>query len=301
MNHATTADSPAPAPPNTSKRPLPSLEQALAVRTGSVVDVRSRSPGVSDEWLPEIERICRGFGERPAGTPCPEAIFAVPFDAEQVAVVQVADETPPTVGSPEPALLFYFLILHREVYRHVPDPFDLVRRFPRPTRADVTLSWVGELPRPRQVAELRAILEHGEGPFLLGAVQLLVDGGYLAIVRPQPDAAIVHALWQLLPSASQAEIWPATFAFGNALGFHLLVVPQLDRQLPEFTAVHDEESVRDYPEGRYELSLQSAVEAGDQRWLDALLARRSSQQTLRLVGVLLVGVLVLALVSRALQ
>lgn len=284
-----------------SELKLPTLEQALAVRTGTVVDVRSRSPGISDDWLPEIERICLGFGERPSDTPCPEALFAVPFDIEHVAVVQVADQTPPGVGTPEPPLHFYFLILHRDVYRRVPNPFDLARRFPRREQADATLTWLGEPPQPRQVGELRAILEHGEGPFLLGAVQLLVDGGYLAIVRPQPDASIVRSLWQLLPTASQAEIWPATFAFSNALHFHLLVVPQLDRKLPEFTAVHDEESVRDYPEGRYELSLQSAVEAGDQRWLDALLARRSSQQTLRLVGVLLVGVLILALVSRALQ
>ena len=48
------------------------------------------------------------------------------------------------------------------------------------------------------------------------------------------------------------------------------------------TKVHDEERVRDYPPGRYEHGVQAATEAGDQKWLDELFARRTSDETLRL-------------------
>jgi hypothetical protein len=50
-----------------------------------------------------------------------------------------------------------------------------------------------------------------------------------------------------------------------------------------------EEQALDYPEGKYEFSLQYAVEHGDQRELDRLLGRRSSKQVLRLALFVLFG------------
>src|SRR6185437_15737749 len=38
----------------------------------------ARSPGFRDEWLAEAERVCTGFGERPAGVACPGCVFARP-------------------------------------------------------------------------------------------------------------------------------------------------------------------------------------------------------------------------------
>jgi hypothetical protein len=43
-----------------------------------------------------------------------------------------------------------------------------------------------------------------------------------------------------------------------------------------------EEALRDYPPGSYELNLQIAVESSDRSSLRRLLARRSSDETLRL-------------------
>jgi hypothetical protein len=57
-----------------------------------------------------------------------------------------------------------------------------------------------------------------------------------------------------------------------------------------------EEQAGDYPQGRYELNLQIAAEAGDQAQLDALFARRNSNETLRLALILLVVFLALAAV-----
>ena len=43
-----------------------------------------------------------------------------------------------------------------------------------------------------------------------------------------------------------------------------------------------DEQARDYPEGRYELALQTAAESGDQAELNRLFARRSSLDTIRI-------------------
>ena len=52
----------------------------------------ARSPGFLDDWLPEAERLCTGFGERPAGVSCPGCVFALPFLSRHIAVVAVADQ-----------------------------------------------------------------------------------------------------------------------------------------------------------------------------------------------------------------
>src|SRR6202011_2670290 len=88
---------------------------------------------------------------------------------------------------------------------------------------------------------------------------------------------------------------PATFAFSNILYFDALVVPR--RGSDDYSAYNNEEQAADYPPGRYELSLQTAAEAGDQQSLDELFSRRSSSDMLRLALVLVVllsGVVVLS-------
>jgi hypothetical protein len=62
-----------------------------------------------------------------------------------------------------------------------------------------------------------------------------------------------------------------------------------------------EDQARDYPESRYERELQIAVEAGDQRTVDTLFARRTSSETLRLAIWLVLGATVLAFAARLMQ
>jgi hypothetical protein len=298
------------------------LEQAIY---GSLGGYRflARSPGFLEEWLPEAERLCTGFGNRPAGVACPSAVFAQPFGKTHVAVVHVADQGADDTGRPG-ALAFHLLVLTRADYARLGgDPFAIAERFAPPwlARGDLpALTWpAGPLP-PRTVAQVQQVLQRAggavlfagagaggagdeaedEGPevrrggsqVLLGGCQVLVDGGRLVFERLAPDPELLRALWLLLPTSTRRTTWPATFAFGNALHFHVAVVPHAPPDdFPNYTT---EEQAADYPEGRYELALQTAAEAGDQRELDRLFNRRSRAQIARLVIVLLAVVLGLA-------
>jgi hypothetical protein len=130
-------------------------------------------------------------------------------------------------------------------------------------------------------------------------VQALVDGSRLVFERPQPDTDLLRSLWLLLPASNRGELWPASFAFGNALRFDALVVPRIERD--SYAGYLNGTEAENYPEGRYELNLQIAAEAGDQRELDVLLARRSRRQTLRLALVLLIVVTIMLIVMNLLS
>jgi hypothetical protein len=84
----------------------------------------------------------------------------------------------------------------------------------------------------------------------------------------------------LLPDSTRAEAWPASYAFGPDLDVHAVVIAKADPAA--FPGYLTEAQAADYPEGRYELNLQIAAEAGDQAAVNRLFARRSSRQTLRL-------------------
>ena len=94
-------------------------------------------------------------------------------------------------------------------------------------------------------------------------------------------------LWALLPTAARARLWPATFAFSNEHRFHVVVMPHADG--PEWRTYAKEAEAGDYPEGRYEFALQTAVEDGNQGEFDGLLARRSRGQTIWLAIGLVAG------------
>jgi hypothetical protein len=259
----------------------------------------ARSAGFLDAWLADAERLCTGFGERPAGVKCPLAVFARPLGKKHVAVVQVADQGSDDTGRPG-ALAFRLLVLPARFYSDLgADPFWIAEQLPPPWRARgelEVLEWTSG-PQPRRTTDdLRRVLDVApeRTQMLLGGVQVLIDGGRLVFVRNQPDGKLVSDLWALLPVSSRVGIWPASFAFGNAHHFHVAVVPQADG--PTFEAYVREEQDGDYPEGQYELALQRAVESSDQADLDALLSRRSRSQTMRLAAWLLVVFALIALI-----
>jgi hypothetical protein len=277
--------------------PISPIEQAIYGTEGSAgYRFLAQSPGFREEWLPEAERLCTGFGERPTGVACAECVFAQPFGPRHVAVVQVADQGADAAGRPG-ALGFRLLIVPKLIYQAVgADPFLIGDALPPPWRARgelPALEWTTAPPR-RTIEALRQVLDVPYSATLLGGAQALLDGGRLVFERREPEPRLVRGLWALLPSAARAELWPASFAFGNAHGFDAIVVP---RAAPgEFPGYLHEEQAGDYPEGRYELRLQTAVEAGDQDEVDALLSRRGRGQTLRL-GFLLLAVMVLGPVA----
>jgi hypothetical protein len=255
----------------------------------------ARSPGFRNDWLTEAERLCTGFGDRPAGIACPWAVFAKPFARRHVAIVQVADQGRDDAGRPG-ALAFHLLVLPRSLYRERGgDPFVSAEQFPPPwpARGELpSLVWNAEAPPPRTVALLQKTLNVPHSATLLGGAQILLDGGRLVFERSTPDAAMLRSLWALLPTRERSELWPASFAFSNEHQFDAVVVPRAAGA--EYEQYITEEKAGDYPEGRYECNLQSAIETGDQREIDALL-NYSRSRMLRLIVLLLVIVIVLSL------
>lgn len=257
----------------------------------------ARSPGFLDDWLPAAERLCTGFGERPAGVACPACVFAQPLGPRHVAVVQAADQG----GDAERpgALAFRLLAVPLALYGEIGgDPFYIADQFPPDWRARgelPALEWTAAAPPERTVEALQKVLDVAHSATLLGGVQALLDGTRLVFERPAPDADLMRSLWALLPTSSRREMWPATFAFSNGGQFHALVVPRATAA--EVVGYIDEQQAGDYPEGNYEWRLQSAVEHGDQQEMEALFARRSRRQMIRLaVGLLAVMVVIPPLV-----
>jgi hypothetical protein len=241
----------------------------------------------------------------------------------QVAVVRVADQAPGPSGWP--ALAFHVLAIDRRNYEaFLGDPFLVAERLPVDWAARGQLpstAWPAAPLPGRTVAQVQAVLkrvkafalqegedpeqpkertvENSESPALLGGAQVLVDGGKLVFVRKAPDLALVQGLWMLLPASLRGKIWPASFAFSNALGFDVVVTPRLgDASWEGYTT---EDQAAEYPAGSYELALQTAAEAGDQAELDQVFQRRSSGETMRLAWRILVFLGILVIVMRFLQ
>ena len=227
------------------------------------------------------KQIAVRFGAPPADTAVSAAIFALPLGAAHVAVVQVAG-----LAS---ALGFRFLILGKPLYDALGDPFAIADRFPPDwtARGELPiLTWPAEPLPPRTAALLQELMKAGDGPFLLGSTQALLDGTRICMKASGSTEAALRTIWQLLPSRTRCEIWPATRTFTDELGFHIWAMPDPPAKLP--AGCLTEEQAKDYREGRYELALQSAIESGDQDEVDRLFARRTSSEILRL-GLLMVG------------
>lgn len=244
----------------------------------------------------ECERIAVLFGSRPDGAACPRAHFAHPFGTDRVAVVQIADH-------PSGRLGFRFLLLSHELYRHLGDPFAIADRYPPDWTANGTLpelTWPMEVLPRRTVETIQRMLKDADAgkwmDLLLGGTQALIDGGRVLVQRSSPDEALLRSLWQLLPDRTRCELWPASFAFSNDLGFHAAVLPQLPPDPQSLR--HTEDGLRDYPQGRYELGLQIAAESGNQRELDRLFARRTSSDTIRLALTIIAAAFIIAALAK---
>jgi hypothetical protein len=195
------------------------------------------------------------------------------------------------------------LVMPHDAYESLTgDPFLIADAFPPAwdQRGVLpTLSWPNDPVGRRTVSQVQEVLKNGDSATLLGGVQALIDSGRLVFERRAPDTELLRRIWLLLPTSTRCTIWPASFAFANTLHFDLVVVPRAEiEQFPDYLR---EEQAGDYPEGRYELDLQIAAEAGDQAQLDALFYRRSSAQTVRLAIYILFITAVLAVVMNVLS
>lgn len=271
------------------------IGQALVLADARGVRAVAQSDGFD---APEAERLAVLFGARPTGVAVPLAHFARPVGRRHVAVVQVSDR-----GGP--GLAFRFLVLSRDLYCHLGDPFAVADRYPPDWSAAgplPELHWPMEVLPPRTVGQLQQLLkscdpETDEMALLLGGTQTLVDGGRVVVRRPGPDERLLRRLWQLLPDRSRAELWPASVAFSDELRFDAVAMP--DPPADPHRLRLTEDGLKEAPAGRYELALQSAVESGDPAELDRLLARRTADATLRLALLMIAGA-VLAVLAHTL-
>ena len=274
--------------------PFPDLaiRQLLVIRHGNDPKVVAKSENVDFELEEAAVRASVKFGPRPAGVTLPSAVFALEINRMRVAVVQVADRPD---GTPNPPLAFRFLVFSRDIYTHLGDPFAISDRLPANFDARGSLedlAWADEPPPPRRVEVLRDILKTGDSQFLLGASQALLDGARLAVVRPQADSTFIRDLWQLLPDRVRCDLWPASYAFGNELNFHAAALPA---PAPGFLT---DEQCKDYPEGRYELAMQVAIESGDQAEVTRLLNRQSSTAVLKLAAAMVLFAFLVAAILK---
>lgn len=262
------------------------ISRAIAQAVVGDGGLLARSHDFDEAWAADVDRIAAGYG-LPPGASAPESLFVVPFGKRRIAVVSVAGRR------------FRFLVLSRALWEAIPDPFAIVERFPPRWDGPLdTLEWPLEPLPKRTVGQLDHIFKHGDGPFLLGACQTLVDGGRIVLQRVEPALAIGRDVWNLLPQSTRRHTWVATYAYSVALEFNLVAMPTVPSA--GLTGYLTEDQARDYPESRYERELQTAVEAGEQASVDRLLARRTSSETLRLAVWLVLGAFGLAVAARLL-
>lgn len=268
------------------------IEQALVVRSGSgPAQLRAHSDKLTSRKLEACRQLCQVFTIPAETAPAAEILFTWAIDRETMAIVRTRRLS---VDQPD---VYHIMLVPRQLYiQQQGDPFRLSQLLPATWETPEYLpAWAAPLEQPprRTVTDVQALLKLEVGPMLLGAAQVLVDGARLALARPGPDDRFIRDLWMLLPLSTRLACQLATFAANTHLGFHVVVLPRLDAQtIDEPLFYVTEEQAGGYPEGRYELHLQIAVEAGDQGELDRLFARPSSAQVWKL-GVFLLLLLVL--------
>ncbi len=273
------------------------FQQALIQREsdGQLVIGRSSSE-FKHEWHEPALALCTAFSADPPNIELPESLFVQRLDKRHVVLVR----TQPARQRGAAPLRFHLLVVAKKEYAAVQgDPFELASLFAPDWSATSelpALEWPGKpLPR-RTVAIVQEVLKRPNGPELLGGCQALLDGSRLLFLRTSSDAEVIRSIWTLLPYSNRVELMPATFAWNANLRFDLVVAPA--ERADRFTSFIAEEQAGGYPEGRYELSLQTAAEAEDQESLDILWSRRSRREVWRL-GVLLV--VVMAILALAIQ
>jgi hypothetical protein len=256
------------------------IEQAVLRGTMAL----AKSPGFTDDILEVATAIGADSIIVPSGQVV-LSIFRLPGDIMAVARHQ-EDRS-------------HWLAMPGSLYRLIHDPFRLTREFPALFTATgelPTLNWIHGRPIPRTLADLQQVLREGDGPTLLGTAQVLVDGGRVGFVRPFPDQHLLEHVWMLLPDSVRGEVMFSTFAKNSNTGFNLAVMPMFSED--DFPGFLSENQAGDYPEGRYELALQMAVESEDEALIQELFARRSGSQAIRLAWTMLLSAIGLGLAMR---
>ena len=237
----------------------------------------ARSPGFLDDWLPEAERLCTGFGERPAGVACPRPSSPGRWARSTSPSSRSPTRAPTTPAGRGPRLPPAGAAAGR---------LRLPRRRPvRPRRAlPAALGGARRTAGPRLARRAAAAPHRGRHsrsvrapqahqPTLLGGVQALVDGGRVVFERSSPtptsSAACGRCCRQDAGHACGRRASPSATASASTRWW---CRRRRASSSPTTSARSRPATTR---RARYEHTLQVAAEAGDQAELDALFARRS--------------------------
>jgi hypothetical protein len=191
------------------------------------------------------------------------------------------------------------LLLTRKAYELIGHPFALADFAPvqwsaRDDYPDLDLQ-AFRVPHPR-TADILATLQEADTPLLYGLLQCLLDGGRALLIQDESIEPLLRQVWPMVPYSTRARLRVATWADSTALYYSVLAQPRAPEPWP--AGVLLAEQLRDYPEGRYELAMQVAIENNRQHDYEALLQRRSSVYTLKLALAILVAVMLLSVVMK---
>ncbi len=191
-------------------------------------------------------------------------------------------------GAGPGALGFRLLILPTDLYDRLGgDPFAIADQFP-------PIGWRGDLPALEWTA-VAAAGPHG-GRSAEGAeraAQRHAPGRRPGVARRQPArlraaGARSHVccadLWALLPTSRRGDLWPATFAFGNARGFHVLSC-RADAGRPS-TAISPRSRPATTPKAPTSCGCKPPSRPATRRRMDALFAGRSRGRWIRIAFLL---------------
>ena len=252
------------------------------------------SPAFEPLWHSKVLAVCEAFAADPPETTLPAALFVQRLDRKHSLIIR----SQPNARAKQGVVGFHVLVAPFDHYASLQfDPFALAERSSRTGLLLMTcLTWNGKprCPGRRTVADVQKVLKRENGPELLGGCQALIDGSQLLFVRQNDDADVIRDLWMLLPYGNRLELMPATYAWNNKLKFDVAVAGP--DKAANFAGYLTEEQAGGYPEGRYELSLQTAAEAEDQASLDVLWSRRSRREMWR-IGILLLAVLAILAIA----
>ena len=169
------------------------------------------------------------------------------------------------------------------------DPFRLAEELTKQAEKAGSIEYEPTPPERREVSRAAEILKAGDSPLILGAVQVLLDGGRFAVPVVEAGKDFIRHVRHLMPYRSLDEMTFATLAFTAELPVDAMVVPEAVSVPGLFVA----EALRCYPNGRYEQAMLLACEQGDQAEFDRLLCRKTGTDTLKLaMGIVLFALLV---------
>lgn len=192
--------------------------------------ILTRSVACRPEWLDALKRACQRYGERPAGVPDAEGLFAKRIDRGPWMIVGVSPQGDDDAGRPG-ALAFHALFIGRWTYvRAGADPFvflGLLRRHWGREDRETTLP-------PGRTAVRRAGYRASSDP---GAslvderreaiIDALKHGRRVAVQSDGPIDALARDVWRGLPLPVRLRASVATWAFDNANRFDLVGLPKL--------------------------------------------------------------------------